>query len=328
MAWDVFNTTSGAFTLSALTYAINQVPFRPMRIASLGWFQEEGVATTSINVEEHNGVLSVLSVKPRGAVGTVIAGEKRNMRPFTLPHIPAIASIDADELQNVRAFGQETTPQTFNDLQARYLTRMRESIEYAIESHRLSAVMGNYINNDGASTSLFTTFGVTQQTTGMALTTATTKVRQKVLDVLTKIETALGGIPYSGVRVLCGATFWSEFIEHPLVVDTYKYQASDALRNNPLGEMQWGGVVWERYRGTSAVLIPADEAYAVPEGVPGLFITRFGPANYSETVNTLGLPLYAKAKPKDFDKGIELEAQSNPLNLCTRPAAIIKLTKI
>jgi hypothetical protein len=27
-----------------------------------------------------------------------------------------------------------------------------------------------------------------------------------------------------------------------------------------------------------------------------------------------------------FGKGVDLEAQSNPLNLCTRPRAVIKLT--
>ena len=57
-----------------------------------------------------------------------------------------------------------------------------------------------------------------------------------------------------------------------------------------------------------------------------LLITRFGPADYMETVNTMGLPYYASQVPMDHHKGVNLEAQSNPLNLCTRPRAIIKLT--
>ena len=86
------------------------------------------------------------------------------------------------------------------------------------------------------------------------------------------------------------------------------------------------GITYERYRGTSAVKITDDCAYAVPEGVPGLFLTRFAPANYRETVNTIGIPYYAKGEPMKFDTGFELQAQSNPLNICTRPASIIKLT--
>ncbi len=327
MAWDVFNTTTGAFNLQALTYAINQLPYQPGRIGQLGWFEEQGVATTSVTIEELNGVLSALTVKPRGAVGTTLTGEKRNIRSFTIPHIPAMASVMADEVQNVRAFGQESQAQSVNDLQSRYLTRLRASIEYILESHRLSAVMGNYVNAGGVSTSLFTEFGVSQQTLAMALTTSTTKLRQKVLTMMTYIEGALAGQPFSGVRVMCGATFWSELIEHELIKATLQYQDAAVLRGDPRGELQWGGVTWERYRGTASVLVGADDAYAVPEGVPGLFITRFGPADYNETVNTLGLPLYAKAEPMDFGKGINIEAQSNPLNLCTRPAAVIKLTK-
>ena len=64
----------------------------------------------------------------------------------------------------------------------------------------------------------------------------------------------------------------------------------------------------------------------MPEGVADLFITRFAPADYMETANTLGLPKYAKQEALRMNRGLEIEAQSNPLNLCTRPGAIIKIT--
>ncbi|MCB1718608.1 MAG: major capsid protein, partial [Candidatus Competibacteraceae bacterium] len=74
--------------------------------------------------------------------------------------------------------------------------------------------------------------------------------------------------------------------------------------------------------------IADDEAYVVPRNVPGLFITRFAPADYMETVNTMGLPIYSKSEPMKMNRGIEMEAQSNPIHLCTRPNAVIKLTKV
>ena len=40
------------------------------------------------------------------------------------------------------------------------------------------------------------------------------------------------------------------------------------------------------------------------------------------TVNTLGLPRYAKAIPSDNNKSVEM--QTNPLSLCLRPRALIK----
>lgn len=62
------------------------------------------------------------------------------------------------------------------------------------------------------------------------------------------------------------------------------------------------------------------------QGIPKLFITRFGPADYAEAVNTLGLPLYAKSHMLPFNRGAMIEAQSNPVNLCSIPRAVIKLT--
>ena len=55
-------------------------------------------------------------------------------------------------------------------------------------------------------------------------------------------------------------------------------------------------------------------------------MSRFAPAPYNETVNTVGLPYYAKAKEMEFGKGVEVEAQSNPLNICLRPTALVEVT--
>jgi hypothetical protein len=69
---------------------------------------------------------------------------------------------------------------------------------------------------------------------------------------------------------------------------------------------------------------PTPNAASWCEGVPDLFITRFAPADYVETVNTIGLPRYAKQIPMRNGKGIELEVQTNPINLCTQPGVLLK----
>ncbi|WP_420801183.1 major capsid protein [Pseudomonas brassicae] len=68
-----------------------------------------------------------------------------------------------------------------------------------------------------------------------------------------------------------------------------------------------------------------DEARLVPEGVSDLFLSIYAPADYIETVNTEGLPYYSKIEEMPFGKGIDGEAQSNPLHICTRPRAVIRL---
>jgi hypothetical protein len=130
------------------------------------------------------------------------------------------------------------------------------------------------------------------------------------------------------VRVFCGREFWNKLIVAKSVKETYLASVMAAqLRGDGRDAFDFGGCTFERYRGRVGDIgyVADDEAYAVPEGVPELFITRFAPADYVEAVNTTGLPYYAKQELAQFGKGVDIEAQSNPVHLCTRPKAIVKL---
>lgn len=317
-----------AFTLTTLTAAIQNLKYQPGRIEALGLFAVDSINTLSVTIEQKDGVLELIDVTPRGAPNGPIAHAARSIRSFAVPHIAVPDYLSADQITGVRQFGSESEVETLVKVVGQRMQPMRNSIEYTIESHRLAAIKGQYMNAGGALTSLFTEFGVSQQTLSFALTTATTKVRQKIMTMLEYIEDALGGLSFSGVRVLCGKTFWSELIEHPVVKETYTAtEAARSLRADPRLEFEFGGVIFERYRGTSSVKVEDDDAYAVPEGVQDLFITRFAPGDFIGAAGTLGQRLYARQWERMDGRGIEMEVQSNPLNLCTRPRAVIKLTK-
>jgi hypothetical protein len=322
---DVFN--SDAFSLSELTAAIQALPYQPGRIGAAGIFSERAMNTLDAYIEVHNGVLSLVPVSQRGGAATPAAKGSRLAKSFRVAHLQQDDLISADEITGVRAFGSESDVETMVRVVADRLAPMRKSIEYTLEAHRLAAVMGSYYDAAGNSVSLFTEFGVSQQSVNFVLGTATTKIRQKCLEVQEKVEDAIGGLSFSGIRVFCGKTFWSEIIEHPLVRDSYLNTAmAGELRGDPRMEFEFGGMVFERYRGTSAVKIGDNHAYAVPEGVSDLFITRFGPGDFVEAAGTLGQRLYARQWETSNGKGIYLEAQSNPLNICTRPASVVQLT--
>lgn len=318
------------FELASLTASINAIAFKPQRLGQLGIFEEEGITTTAAKVEQLNGALSLVSTAPRGGPGQAVLGDKRKELTFAVPHIPALGGLDADELQGVRMFGSESTLDSVTAARDRLLAKMRAGLELTIEAHRLGAIKGQILDKDGSVLQdLFSAFGVVQNTHAFALPTDATKVKQKVQEAIIKMENALGGAAYSGVRVLCGAEFFNALANHPNVEKFYLNQpAAMGLTGDPLQAIQFAGVTWERYRGVSGCTVADDEAYLLPMGVPGLFITRYAPANYLETVNTLGIPMYAKAEPRALGKGYDIEAQTNPLNLCTRPQAIVKLTKV
>ena len=326
-AMDIFR--DDAFSLSSLTAAIQNIPFAPGRLGAMGLFGEQSINTRSVMIEQYENVLSLVPVSQRGGEAQPANHGSRSIRSFTVPHLKQNDGLIADEILGVRTFGTESELETIVRVVAQRMEPMRRNLEYTIESHRLAAVKGTYFDAAGASISLFTEFGVTQQTIAMALTTATTNVRGKVLAILEAIEDDLGGLSFSGVRVLCGKNFWSELVDHAKVKESYLNTVQAAsLRGDPRMEFEFGGVIFERYRGTSAVKVADDEAFAIPEGVVDLFITRFAPGDYVETAGTMGQRLYAKQWEMEAGRGIKMEAQSNPLNLCTRPRAVIKLTKV
>ena len=322
---DAFN--ADAFTLTSLTAAIQQVPYQPGRIEQLGWFGTRSINTLSTFVEVQDNVLSLVDVSPRGAPPQAMEHSTRTVVPFGVPHLVVNDLLMADEITGVRAFGSESEVETLARVVAQRMAPMRSSLEYTIESHRLDAIMGNYRTVGGTKSSLFTAMDVSQQEQAMVLGTDGTAVRTKILELLEKVEDGLGGLGFTGVRVLCGKTFWSKLVEHPKVKEVYlNYSAAAELRRDPRLEFDFGGVIWERYRGTSQVKVPDAQAYAVPEGVQDLFQTAFAPADYVDTAGTLGQRLYATQWPTEGNKGIKMEAQSNPLSICTRPRAVIKCT--
>ncbi len=319
--------SADGFTLTSLTAAVNKLPYKPAKISSMGLFEEQGVTTTSVEVEVQNNVLSLLPVEPRGASGFVNPRTKRQVHSFSIPHLPQRDTIMADVVQNIRAFGTEDQTQAVMDVVNQRMARMRAANEYTIESHRVAALQGQYYDAAGNVQSLFTTFGVTEKVISMGLATKTTEILKKCTAILDAVDEAMGGTPYDGVHVMCSPTFFDNLIVHPKVKELYLNSVSNAtLRGENRTTFEFGGVTFERYRGTADVKIKDGEARAFPKGAPGLFITRFAPANYAETVNTIGLPMYAKMEAMEFNKGYTLEVQSNPLNLCTRPEALILLT--
>ena len=328
MHMDIFN--DDAFSVVSLTKAIEDTPFVPGRVGQLGIFSEEGVSTTSISIEKIGSTVSLVPAASRGSSGRPMGNDKRQMIPFTATHLPQRASILADEVQNLRAFGSESEVETAQRLMNRKLAKMRRDLDTTIEYQRIGAIKGSILDSDGTTEllNLHTAFGTSVTSHSLVLGTAGTLVRNKVIEARRKMEAALGGLTYSGARVLCSASFFDALVGHAKVEAAFdRYMNGEFLREDQRGGFYFAGVFWEEYRGqVGATKFIADgEAWMVPEGTPDLFVTNYAPADYMETVNTLGQAYYAKQEPKDFGKGIDVETQSNPIHICTRPAVPVKL---
>ncbi len=327
-ALDIFQ--NDAFGVVSLTKAINDIPYQPKRLAQLGWFSEEGVTTTALMLEREGTTISLIPAGSRGAPGRPEKADKRKLVSLPSVHLPQRATINADEVQNVRAFGSETDEMTVQSLVNKRLVKLRRNIDTTIEWQRMGAIKGQVLDSDGSVLlDLFQTFGLTKTTKALNLNVDATKVRSVVVGAKRTMEQKLGGLEYSGIRVLCSAPFFDAFVDHPAVQRAWdNFQDRAQLQEDLRGGFKFAGVYWEEYRGniSGQSFIADGKAHMVPEGVPDLFSTTYAPADYMETVNTIGLPYYAKQELAEFNKGVEIEAQSNPITFCTRPDALIELS--
>lgn len=330
---DIFRTD--AFGVVSLTDAILKAPYKPGRIGELKLFKEKGITTTSVAVEEKAGRLELIQTSPRGGVGSSIGAQKRTMRSFVVPHLEKDSTIMADEVQNVRAFGSENNTEAVQTLVNERLADLRAMHEVTLERHRASAIQGIILDADGSPIyNLFTEFGVAQQTATLSPDANTDNgdfLRGEVIAAQRLIESELGAEPIRGYRAFCGAQFFDDLRADLGVVETLRRATPTALLEQEanIRRFTFAGVTWEEYRGSigGQDFFADDEAYLFPEGSPSLFSTYFAPADFVETVNTIGLPVYAKAAvDEQFQRWVKLHTQSNPLSLCTRPRAVVKLT--
>lgn len=318
-----------AFSVTSLLASINEEHVIPGQIAASGLFTEEGSTTVTQQIEKDGDVLELVAAAPRGAPGQVVIGSKRSLIPFNCVHLPQEFTIMADEIQGIRAFGSRTELQGVQDLVNAKQNKARGQLDLTHEYQRIGAIKGQVVDKDGSIlVDLFQMFGLKQQKLEMEFGVVDVSVRAG--EALDMQEDVLGNATGTGAIAWCGKNFWADLISDDSVKEAYlNHEAASALRGDRRQAFEFGGVLWIRYRGKIAGVpfVGDNDAYLVPEGVPGLFKSVFAPANYMETVNTLGLPYYTKLERMKYDKGVTGETQSNPLHICSRPRGNILLTR-
>lgn len=323
-----------AFSVTELTKAINQLPYRPGGPISRRkprLFEERGISTLKVRIEKINGTLTLIQTSPRGANAEVHPFTSRDEIEFSIPHIRTRSTMLADSWQDRRGFGTGLPASVEQEL-ARVQGEHSRRIETTIEWHRAGAIQGKVLDADGSEiVDLFSTFDVSQQTLDCELDVTTTHLPNKLVAARRLSEAALGddaGAVASWVA-FCNESFIDKTRAHPSVEAFAQGWGAAAVMRDDVrsGGLVLGGVeLIEVPNGAGKTWIPADTAFLVPEGLAGLFVTFFGPADYTDSVNSEGLPKYSRAEPLPFNRGYMIESQSNPLSICTRPRAVVKLT--
>lgn len=329
--------TNGQFELTDYTEELLMVPNQWGLVNEMGLFSNEGVAEHSITIEEITESAGLILDRVRGDRNNQNKDFTRKLHSFPLPHFPLDDYITPQDVQGKRAYGQANAAETLAAVRARKLQRIRQSHAWTLEAARMQALTAGtvYSPNGTVSVNWFTSFGVTQKTVDFVLGTNTTNVIAKIEEVIAHIQDNLGnGGQTSGVMALCSPEFFSKLISHDTIKAAYQFYAStqEPLRQRLGGnttmyrEFQYGGARFVEYRGAynGNRLIPANDAVFVPMGVEDLFVTYYGPANKFDFVNTVGEEAYAFEFLDPKGEKIEIQSESNFLNVLRRPAGVVR----
>jgi hypothetical protein len=327
---------AGGYSLAEMTQAINILPNLYTRLAQIGLFRFEGISQRTVIIEQYNGVLNLLPSVPLGGPATVGNREGRSMQPFLLPWIPHEDVILPSDIQGRPALGAGDAADPLVEVMNRKLLLMRRKHAQTREYMEMGALRG--IVKDGAGTTLynyFTEFGLTQISVDFVLGTPGTNVQGKVREVLRAIEDNLLGETMTSVHALVSREFFDKLIAHPKTEEAYKFYAATGaqpLREDVRRNFPFGGIVFEEYNaavtlstGSSERLIPANEGIAFPLGTIDTFVTYGGPLFHMDTVNTIGLPLYASQHLDEEGRFIKVKTEASILPVNKRPRLAIRI---
>ncbi len=330
---------SNNFEVVDYTQELKLVPLTSSLLADSGLFEAEYLSTRTVSFEEHNGTIGQVLDIAWGAKPQTVSGDVRKLHSYNIGRRALTDALTPDDLQGKSAYGNLSAADTEAAALARKMEKVRKSFDQTKELSRFKTIVdlqAYYPGTSGITYDFAADFGVTRTTVDFVLNSATTDVIAKVEEAIATIQDNMfSDSSATGVVAYCSPEFFAALISHAKVVAAYTYYAStqEPLRNR-LGGMGlnrmffWQNVMFVEVR--SYILgqrpIPAKEAYFVPQGVSGLFKTFYAPCNKMPFVNTIAESEYMFTYADARGNGIDIEAESNWIDVCMRPKLIVKAT--
>jgi len=347
MKLDLNTLVGERFSTLQLTMGINKRQNEYGLLNGLGLFSEEGITERYVKIENRNQTLSIIPTSPAGtpAPADDNPDDRGVMDPIPTYRHAKKHTLLAEDLQGVREFGTEDMPEYPDRKMMEMLDKIQREHRQTKEYLRWQALKGNVYDVDGSKLlyNVYTLMGETQKTIDWDLTddAAVDPILDGNDELLDYLEDEALGETITGIVKFCSPGYWTAQMKNKSFREAYKYFSEQGGEINPnrqlVRQFYYKGVTYIRHRGTASykkkdgsivkhTFIPDNEAIAIPLGTYETFRTFFGPAEFLETVNTVGLPIYVKPKLMDLDMGIELHSFSHQLNLVTKPRLVVKCT--
>lgn len=322
------------FDTVEMTDAVNKLPAMPLRFAGL--FEVKGVKTTTVALDIKKGRIVLISSTERNTAPDSLAGrgEKRQWKYIPCAHLAFSDPVTPEDVQDVRAFGT-TEPVSVATVINDKMQELKNNLVMTMEFHRLGALKGVVYDVDGTVLhDIFNTFGVTKKTQTVTFpATAADNANPILASIMAAkryIEAGMGGVPYQRIECIIGSDAYDMLTGHALV---RKYFEDWLARQRDFGDddyrkrgFVYGNVTFIECSDVvgGKTMVEPTKGHMYPVG-PGIFKQYQAPADWMETVNTVGLEYYARMDEKLLGRGFDIEVQSNPLTVCTYPEALVEL---
>ena len=324
------------FGCTEMTAAVNKLPARPFFFKPL--FEVKGVKTTTVSLDIRQGRIVLIGDSERNTAPESLAGRgaKREWKHLSCAHLAQSDTLAPEDLQDVRAFGS-TEPISVAAVYNDKMQQLKDNLAATMEFHRLGAIKGVVLDADGTTVlhDIFNTFGATKKTLDISFPKTAADDANPILTSILKakrhVEAAMGGTPFDHIECIIGSDAYDMLTSHKLVREYFERWLSNRenFGNNDYRKrgFPYGGLTFVERSDVvgGQTMVAAKKGHVYPVG-PGIFKQYHAPADWMETVNTIGLEYYARMDEKPKGRGFDLEVQSNPLTLCTYPEALVELT--
>lgn len=330
---------NNAFEVVDYTQELTLIPNQWTLLNDVGLFAEEYLTTHTVTFEEIAQSLGLVGDVMRGSKPMANKDDLRKIHSYPLAHFAMMDKILPQDIQGKRAYGSTDAAETEAAVMARKMARVRRNFDITQEVARFSTLTSGaiYAPNGTIAGNFFTDFGITQKVVDFALSSATTDVTAACEQVIAHMQdNAQTGDVITGVVAYCSPEWFASFISHAKIVDAYRYYSSTQEPNRQrvggsglYREFTYGGIRFVEVRTVLAgqKLIPANTVVFVPVGTTETFVTYYGPANKLDYVNTIAERTYLWSYRDPKGEAIELDAESNYINVLRRPALVVKGTK-
>jgi hypothetical protein len=330
-------SASNAYEVTNYTGLINKIPVKWSFMDEL-FTETDGVNTTSFEVELKDGTLGLVKDAARGRRRQVNGSDKAVLKSFPMPFFPFDDAVTAADVQNKRMVGTADMEETVGNVVAMKLARARDSWNQTREYARWKAIYGSvYAPNGSVDVNWYRDLlgaGTAPSHVAIDVSNSSTNVVGGLLTLEDAIQDSIKtGSQADRIIVWCSTGWFDDFIQHPDVVEAYKYYESGI---QPLRQLQgdrtfksfeFQNFEFVRVRGSIGgnALVTANECIATPV-LSDMYMTVYGPEDSLDGANQPGQEMYAREVRAPNGREITLEMESTFLNIVKRPEAIRRIT--